>query len=66
MRTPEIIEWVPIAESRPDSDTTVLLFDCELNEPVWPGYLDGDVWRYADGMPADPTHWADMPGGPTS
>jgi hypothetical protein len=28
---------------------------------VWPGYLDGDVWRTAEGMPAAPTHWSDLP-----
>ena len=32
--------WKPVAE-RPDSDTTVLLFDATVSEPVWPGYLDG-------------------------
>ena len=55
--------WIPVAE-KPDADTTVLLFDAQANEPAWPGYLDGNIWRYADGMITNPTHWADMPGGP--
>lgn len=59
----EVLTWKPVAEP-PDSDTTVLLFDPAASEPVWPGYLDGDVWRTAEGMPAAPTLWSEMPGGP--
>ncbi|KRB73480.1 Lar family restriction alleviation protein [Noviherbaspirillum sp. Root189] len=58
------LTWTKVADRLPDSDTTVMLFDPNANEPVWPGYLDGDMWRYADGMPAQPTHWADLPEGP--
>ena len=61
--TTEPITWKPVAEP-PDSDTTVLLFDPAASEPVWPGYLDGDTWRTAEGMPAVPTFWADIPAGP--
>lgn len=56
----EVLTWKPVAEP-PDSDTTVLLFDPAASEPVWPGYLDGDVWRTAEGIPAAPIHWADLP-----
>lgn len=59
----ETLTWKPVAEP-PDSDTTVLLFDPAASEPVWLGYLDGETWRYVDGMPATPTHWSEMPGGP--
>jgi len=59
----ETLTWRPVAEP-PDSDTTVLLFDPAASEPVWPGYFDGDVWRTAEGMPATPTLWSEMPGGP--
>jgi hypothetical protein len=58
--TTDAITWKPVA-SPPDSDTTVLLFDPAASEPVWPDYLDGDVWRTAEGMPAAPTHWSDLP-----
>jgi hypothetical protein len=61
--TTETITWKPVAEP-PDSDTTVLLFDPAASEPVWLGYLDGDVWHTAEGMPAVPTHWTDLPNGP--
>jgi hypothetical protein len=61
----EVLTWNPVAEP-PDSDTTVLLFDPAASEPVWPGYLDGDVWRTAEGMPANPSHWTDLPKGPTT
>jgi hypothetical protein len=59
----EALTWTPVA-SPPDSDTTVLLFDPAASEPVWLGYLDGDTWRFVDGMPAAPTHWAELPAGP--
>jgi hypothetical protein len=58
----ETITWKPVAEP-PDSDMTVLLFDPAASEPIWLGYLDGDTWRFIDCMPAEPTHWADMPKG---
>lgn len=61
----EVLTWKPVAEP-PDSDTTVLLFDPAASEPVWPGYLDGDVWRTAEGFPAAPTLWTDLPKGPTA
>jgi hypothetical protein len=57
------LTWHPVA-TPPDSDTTVLLFDPAASEPVWLGYLDGDDWRFVDGMPAAPTHWTDIPKGP--
>jgi hypothetical protein len=59
----ETVTWHSVS-SPPDSDTTVQLFDKDASEPVWPGYLDGDMWRYADGMPAKPTLWAEMCRGP--
>lgn len=59
----ETLTWKPVAEP-PDSDTTVLLFDSAASEPVWLGYLDGEIWRFVDGMPATPTHWSEVPGGP--
>lgn len=61
----ETLTWKPVVEP-PDSDTTVLLFDPAASEPVWLGYLDGEIWRYVDGMPASPTHYADLPKGPTA
>lgn len=59
------LEWMPVSEP-PDEDVTVLIFDAAAEgESVWPGYLDGRRWRYADGLIANPTHWRDMPEGPT-
>lgn len=55
--------WTPVAKL-PDSDTTLQLHDPEASEPVWPGYYDGERWRYIDGLPAKPTHYADMLQGP--
>lgn len=61
----ESITWHPVSEP-PDSDITVMLFVPDATEPVWPGYLDGDLWRSANGMPVTPTHRAEMPKGPTA
>lgn len=58
------VQWHDIATSRPDDDLMVLLFDRNAAEPVWPGYHDGTQWVYAEGVPANPTHWADLPWGP--
>lgn len=59
----EAITWKAAADL-PDADSTVMLFDPAASEPVWPGYYDGERWLYADGMPAAPTHYADMLKGP--
>lgn len=61
----ELIEWHRADEALPDSDTTVLVIvggDVES----WPGYLDGDEWRNAEGFPLENVvFWAHMPEGPT-
>ena len=56
--------WHPVS-TLPVADRIVLLFDATLlDEPVWPGYHDGDRWLYADGHHAKPMQWAPMPAGP--
>jgi len=54
--------WTDTAAALPDADTLVLL---ALNDDdVWPGYLDGDTWRYVDAMPITServTHWMPLP-----
>ncbi len=60
----ELIEWFRAEETLPDSDTTVLVIQPGEVE-VWPGYLDGDTWRCAEGFPlAGVLFWAHMPEGP--
>jgi len=59
----ERLEWKDAAQL-PDVDVILQLYDPDANEPVWPGYHDGERWVYADGMPAKPTHYAAMPRGP--
>lgn len=56
--------WTEVS-SKPDSDTTVQLFDKDASEPVWPGYFDGTRWLYIDGVVANPSCWAEMPEGPS-
>lgn len=57
--------WIDAATALPDADTLVLL---ALNDDdVWPGFLDGDTWRYTDAMPITServTHWMSMPAPP--
>lgn len=58
----EVARWTPVAERMPDDNTLVLL---ALNDDeAWPGYRDGDTWRYVDAMPIANervTHWMRMP-----
>ena len=51
---------------KPDADRTVLLHTPESDEPVWPGFWDGEDWRYLDAelVNADVTHWTDFPDPP--
>lgn len=58
------IQWTSLNEAKPDNDETVLLYNKDASEPVWPGFHDGREWRYVDSHEAHPTHWAPMPGGP--
>jgi hypothetical protein len=60
-------EWIPVAQRLPDDDTLVML---ALNDDdVWPGYRDGDIWRYVDAMPITAervTHWGALPTPPST
>lgn len=60
----EVIDWHEVGELLPDDETTVMVEveDAE-SEPIWPGYLDGEQWRLADGMPVKVKRWAEMPRG---
>lgn len=60
------LDWIPVDAKLPDDDTLVLI---ALNDDdVWPGYRDGDAWRYLDAMPITVervTHWMHLPAAPT-
>jgi hypothetical protein len=60
-------KWTPVVAGLPDDDTLVLI---ALNDDdVWTGFRDGDIWRYADGMPITKervTDWMHMPAHPGS
>lgn len=66
MKLTETLNWIAVSAQLPDSDITVLLFDAEADELVWPGYWDStdDCFWYVDNALATPTHWATMPAGP--
>lgn len=62
----EAIAWTrPAAAGMPDADITVLLHVEGADEPVWPGWWDGERWIWADGQPVEGRviEFADLPGG---
>ena len=57
-------QWTRVEDKLPDADLTVLL---ALDDgEVWPGYLDGDEWRYvtSDPLGSRAVAWMDLPEGP--
>ncbi|MFY7751545.1 MAG: hypothetical protein ACOVQU_07085 [Exiguobacterium acetylicum] len=64
-RLEEKLQWVP-AITPPDEGMIVLVATPSPGEPVWPGYLEDGIWRFADGNSTgyEVTHWAEMPAGP--
>lgn len=64
----ETIDWISVAESLPDDDTTVLIYAPGSAEPVWMGWYYGedDEWFTAESMPfkaGEVMAWANMPRG---
>jgi hypothetical protein len=63
---PAQCQWVAIADRLPDADLSVML---ALDDgEVWPGYLDGDTWRYvtSDPIGARVMYWMDFPEPPAA
>lgn len=60
-------EWIPVTQQLPDSDTTVMTFEPDSAEPIWPGYHDGEHWKdvMGDGR-INVTHWAPFPEPPAT
>lgn len=62
-----VVDWQPLAAGLPDDSILVLI--ALDDDDVRAGFLDGDIWRYADAMPIEQervTHWARMPDPPTA
>ena len=62
----ELTRWVHRADALPAAGELVLLWS-DRDESPWVGYLEGDIWRSAEGLPfplMSVTHWASMPTGP--
>lgn len=64
MITQELIRWVPVTDTLPDDETTVLVFMPTADEPVGLGCHSDDRWWVTEGGSPAVTHWADMPAGP--
>ena len=62
-RRKNTIQWRGVADTLPDAETTVMLYSPEADEPIWPGFHDGEGgWVWAEGIPAKGvTHWAQIP-----
>ena len=58
-------EWIAVDVKLPDDDNLVLI---ALNDDDgWPGFRDGDGWRYLDAIPITVervTHWMSLPSPP--
>ena len=66
MSCPQCTPWVPVTESLPDDEITVLIHT--EDEDVTIGSHYNTVWYDHDGVPifnASVTHWMDLPEGPT-
>lgn len=65
----EMLHWRDAAKEKPDADVTVLMYVPDASEPVAMGYWDDQYneWTYDVGAACrhTPTHWAEMPSGPT-
>lgn len=58
------MEWTACEEGLPDSDLTVMTYGPENDEPVWPGYHDGEQWWDITGFALPErsvTHWRPFP-----
>lgn len=58
--------WKRVDDEMPDSDSTVLIFHKDEDEPVWLGYHDGETWRTVEGTRTAVSHWSEMPDGPNT
>lgn len=58
-------EWIPVTQGLPDSEITVMTFEPDSVEPIWPGYHDGTEWQdiYGAGR-LNVTHWMPFPDPP--
>ena len=60
-----IDDWTPVSAGLPDDELLVLV--ALSDDEVWPGFKDGDVWRYVDATPIEAstvTHWTNLPPAP--
>ncbi len=62
------IDRISVEHRLPDSETTVLIFQPESDDPVWMGWYDDERgWHDVDATPLGVglvTHWSPIPMGP--
>jgi hypothetical protein len=59
------IYWLPVTRELPDDGITVPVHTPKDDEPVFLGFLDGEIWRNVNAEQIEVTHWADLPEPPT-
>lgn len=59
--------WHPVSAGLPDSDTTVIIYAPEADEPIWLGYHDGEAWMDISGLTLEwpVIHWMQLPEPPS-
>lgn len=55
--------WIPVTADLPDGEMVVLASHPEWSDPVWPAFIECDLWHWADGSPCEPQPlaWRDFP-----
>ena len=61
-----LMTWTEVTDSLPDSDMTVMTYEPDSCEPIWPGWHDGEQWHDINGGQIKPTHWMAFPEPPNS
>lgn len=58
----QLNKWIACEDHLPDSEITVMTYEHDSCEPIWPGYHDGDNWMdIAGGKLRAVTHWMAFP-----
>ena len=60
-RLTRILAWIPVTDSLPDDNLTVIIADTD--DPIWFGYREAGAWYDVTGVPLHLTitHWMPLP-----
>lgn len=59
-------KWIACKDELPDDEITVMTFEADSCEPIWPGWHDSEKgWMDITGVPIPSvTHWMPFPDPP--